>query len=116
MVEMECALTPRQLLAILNQIEIDLGRTPGEKWGPRPIDLDIVLWEGRTVAEVELQIPHLELHRRRFVLEPLCELNPEALHPIIGKTVRELLNGVLRQDVVRLNSPDWPEATSGGTD
>jgi 2-amino-4-hydroxy-6-hydroxymethyldihydropteridine diphosphokinase len=114
-VEIECSLDPHQLLSILKQIEIDLGRQPGQKWGPRPIDLDILLWGGRTVAEVDLQIPHLEMHQRRFVLEPLCELNPEARHPVLGKTVAALLNGVLRQDVVRLSSPDWPEASSGGT-
>src|SRR5215469_15300094 len=65
-VQMECALAPRQLLSILKQIEMDLGRQPSEKWGPRSIDLDILLWGRQVVVEPNLQIPHRELHNRRF--------------------------------------------------
>lgn len=106
-VEMECTLAPQQLLAILQQIEIDLGRVKSTRWAPRAIDLDILLWGERLVADVNLQIPHLELHQRRFALEPLCELNPGANHPVLGQTVRELLRNVLQQDVVKLSSTDW---------
>ncbi len=109
-VEMECALPPTQLLAILQQIELDLGRRKSARWAARPIDLDILLWGERLVADANLQIPHLSLHQRRFALEPLCELNPAAVHPVLGKTIAQLLREVQRQDVVRLCSREWRSA------
>ncbi len=108
-VELDCQLQPRQLLAILKQIERDLGRTPTNRWGPRAIDLDILLWVGRVVAEHDLQVPHLELHNRRFALEPLCELAPEAEHGVLGRPVFSLLLQLRHQDVTRLSSANWPE-------
>ncbi|MFZ5468716.1 MAG: 2-amino-4-hydroxy-6-hydroxymethyldihydropteridine diphosphokinase [Myxococcota bacterium] len=103
-VELECALSPQRLLTILKQIETDLGRTPAGRWAPRTVDLDILLWEGRVVADVNLQIPHLELHKRRFALEPLCELAPAAHHPLLGASVGELLAALGPQDVVRIDT------------
>lgn len=107
-VEVECGLPPQRLLGILKHIERDMGRREGVRWGPRPIDLDILLWDGRVVAEPTLQVPHLELHRRRFALEPLVELAPHALHPVLGCSVRELLAKLDPQDVYRLDTPEWP--------
>lgn len=107
-VELECGLPPVRLLTILKHIEQEMGRRPGERWGPRPIDLDILLWDGRVVAEPALQVPHLELHRRRFALEPLVELAPHALHPVLGCSVGALLAKLEPQDVYRLDSPEWP--------
>jgi 2-amino-4-hydroxy-6-hydroxymethyldihydropteridine diphosphokinase len=109
-VQMECALAPQQLLSILKQIELDQGRQRTDRWGPRSLDLDILLWDNRVVADANLQIPHLELHKRRFALEPLCDLAPTTKHPLLGKTISELLRSVLAQDVVRLASRDWPAA------
>lgn len=105
---LDCALPPARLLCILQQIERDLGRVPAERWAPRPIDLDILLWEDVVIAEPALQIPHLELHKRRFALEPLCELAPSLRHPLLGATVRELLASQSPQDVVRFDSASWP--------
>ncbi|MHB8876167.1 MAG: 2-amino-4-hydroxy-6-hydroxymethyldihydropteridine diphosphokinase [Myxococcaceae bacterium] len=99
--ELDCALPPQRMLCILQEIERDLGRVPSDRWGPRSIDLDILLWDGEVVADVNLQIPHLELHKRRFVLEPLCELAPDLRHPLLGATMRELLASLSPQDVVR---------------
>ncbi len=110
-VEMECALSPPQLLAIVRQIEVELGRTKSPRWGPRTIDLDILLWGTRVLADENLQIPHASLHERRFALEPLCELDPRAVHPIFGQTVAQLLANVRRQDVVKLSSAEWRNAT-----
>jgi 2-amino-4-hydroxy-6-hydroxymethyldihydropteridine diphosphokinase len=107
-VELECGLAPQRLLGILKQIELDLGRTSRERWGPRELDLDILLWPGRLVADPNLQIPHLELHKRRFVLEPLCEIAPELRHPVLGESVERLLAALSSQDVVRVDSPHWP--------
>lgn len=101
-VEIECALAPLRLLACLKQIEQDLGRQRRKRWGPREIDLDVLLWEGEVIAEARLQVPHLELHKRRFALEPLCELAPEVKHPVTGEPMCELLRKLGPQDVIKL--------------
>jgi 2-amino-4-hydroxy-6-hydroxymethyldihydropteridine diphosphokinase len=111
-VALDCALPPTRLLTILQRIEQDLGRRRDSvRWGPRPIDLDILLWDGEVVAEPSLQVPHLELHKRRFALEPLAELAPELQHPVLGVTVKELLSHLAPQDVRRLMATQWPEAS-----
>ncbi|WP_224249012.1 2-amino-4-hydroxy-6-hydroxymethyldihydropteridine diphosphokinase [Hyalangium gracile] len=111
-VALECTLPPLRLLTILQRIEQDLGRRRnGQRWGPRPIDLDILLWDGELVAEANLQVPHLELHKRRFALEPLAELAPELKHPVLGATVEELLARLAPQDVRRRSATQWPEAS-----
>lgn len=79
--EVESVLTPRVLLERLQEIEQKLGRARSERWGPRPIDLDILLWGDQRVDEPDLTIPHPSMHFRRFVLEPLVEIAPEARHP-----------------------------------
>jgi 2-amino-4-hydroxy-6-hydroxymethyldihydropteridine diphosphokinase len=110
-VALACDLPPQRLLGILQQIERDLGRAASaERWGPRPIDLDILLWGSAVVADPNLQVPHLELHKRRFALEPLSEVAPAALHPVLGETVQELLRQLAPQDVQRREATQWPEA------
>ena len=85
-------LAPRQLLQLLKAIEQGMGRTQEEtRWGPRAIDLDILLYEEQIVDTPELTIPHPRLHERRFMLEPLAQLAPAARHPRLNKTVAELL-------------------------
>lgn len=79
--EIESVLTPRVLLERLQEIEQKLGRARSERWGPRPIDLDILLWGAQRVDEPALTIPHPRMHFRRFVLEPLVEIAPDARHP-----------------------------------
>ncbi len=105
--ELSCELSPAALLGVLQELERDLGREKGARWGPRVIDLDILLWGDLVVAEPHLQVPHLFLHQRRFALEPLAELAPLARHPVLGATVRELLGGLGAQDVVRHASRTW---------
>jgi 2-amino-4-hydroxy-6-hydroxymethyldihydropteridine diphosphokinase len=96
-VEAAVELSPRELLAALQDIERRLGRDrPREqRWGPRTCDLDILLM-GETVVreEPDLVIPHPRMHERAFVLEPLWTIAPQAVHPVLGKTVSEMLDDV----------------------
>ncbi len=99
--------SPEALLAALLDIERAHGRVRGERWGPRVLDLDILLWENRVVNQPGLHVPHRELHRRRFALEPLAELDPQVRHPVLQKTVAELLEAVRDQAVERVDSLLW---------
>ena len=84
-VEVRTALSARELLEVLLEIERSLGRVRGERWGPRVIDLDLLLYGGEVVDEPGLHVPHPRLHERRFALEPLAELDPELVVPGRGK-------------------------------
>jgi 2-amino-4-hydroxy-6-hydroxymethyldihydropteridine diphosphokinase len=90
-VELETDYSPKEMLAELHRIEEELGRIRGNKGAPREIDLDIVAYGDEVVEEEGLVIPHPRMHERRFVLEPLAELNPKWIHPQIKKNVKELL-------------------------
>jgi 2-amino-4-hydroxy-6-hydroxymethyldihydropteridine diphosphokinase len=91
--ELETELTARQLLWNLLLIERRLGRVRTQRWGPRSIDLDLLLYGNLVVDEADLQVPHPELTRRSFVLVPLVELDPLLAHPVTGET---LLNHLAR--------------------
>jgi 2-amino-4-hydroxy-6-hydroxymethyldihydropteridine diphosphokinase len=100
--EIRTPLTPSELFAALKEIEQQMGRMEGPKWGPRIIDLDILLYGQEVVQEEDLVIPHPELHRRRFVLEPLCELASYAIHPAFNVSVRGLIGRLADQARVEL--------------
>jgi 2-amino-4-hydroxy-6-hydroxymethyldihydropteridine diphosphokinase len=87
----ESKLAPDGLLAELKAIERAFGRRPGRRWGPRVLDLDIILWSEGSWAGAGLIVPHPEFHRRAFVLEPLAEIAPDWRDPLTGLTPRHLL-------------------------
>jgi 2-amino-4-hydroxy-6-hydroxymethyldihydropteridine diphosphokinase len=101
-IEAATELFPKQLLACALQIEQKLGRKRILPKGPRTIDIDILLYGKAVIDSGELTVPHPRLAERRFVLEPLAELEPELRHPVTCRTVREMLSGLSGQQVRRL--------------
>lgn len=102
--EVRTLLEPELFLVELQEIEREIGLNRAEKrrWGSRVIDIDILLFGERQMASPPLTIPHPELSRRRFVLEPLAELAPDLVIPGLGKSVSQLLGAVADQDVRRV--------------
>jgi len=93
--EIRTSLGPHDLLKHLKQIELKAGRTPSDvRWAPREIDLDILLYGDMVIDDSELTVPHLLLHKRLFMIEPLAEIAPGALHPILKKTALEIMKGL----------------------
>jgi 2-amino-4-hydroxy-6-hydroxymethyldihydropteridine diphosphokinase len=88
--EIETDLAPLELLDAVKAVEVELGRVPAVRWGPRLIDIDIVLWGDRLVREARLEVPHPAFRRRAFVLVPFAEIAPQAVDPVTGKTIGEL--------------------------
>lgn len=103
-VSLSTRLAPRPLLERLLAIERAAGRERGEHWGPRVLDLDLLLHGSYEVDEPGLVIPHPRLHERAFVLEPFADLAPEALHPKLGLSIAELAAKVRDPAAVR----PWP--------
>jgi 2-amino-4-hydroxy-6-hydroxymethyldihydropteridine diphosphokinase len=90
-INISTALNPRQLLTTILSIEHTMGRVREEKWGPRIIDIDILLYQNLLIDEPDLTIPHIGLPDRRFVLEPLNEIAPDLVHPGLHITVNDML-------------------------
>jgi 2-amino-4-hydroxy-6-hydroxymethyldihydropteridine diphosphokinase len=107
--EVRTDLAPEPFFEALKAIERQMGRTSGPRWGPRVIDLDILLYGQEVVDREGLTIPHPEMHRRRFVLAPLCELASYAVHPAFGVSARGLLDRLTDTGVVELlSAPEGP--------
>jgi len=93
-------LEPIELWEVLQEIEGSLGREKGPRWGPRPIDLDILFYGQLIFRGQGLIIPHPRIAERKFVLLPLAEIAPEFVHPVLKKNIRELLGEVKERQIV----------------
>jgi 2-amino-4-hydroxy-6-hydroxymethyldihydropteridine diphosphokinase len=98
-VKAETYMEPEPLLKHLKRLEVALGRTPSFENGPRLIDIDILFFDEVVIDTLTLVIPHPRLHERGFVLVPLAELAADLVHPVLNKTVRELLAKVDRKGI-----------------
>jgi 2-amino-4-hydroxy-6-hydroxymethyldihydropteridine diphosphokinase len=112
--EVETSLGPHELLGALGQVEGACGRPRLREWGEaRVVDLDLLLYGSRIIAEPHLQVPHPRMHLRRFVLLPLAELDPGLVHPGLGTRVSDLLAHLPELPEVRMVAREWFVARAG---
>mgnify|MGYP001822008324 CR=1 FL=1 len=91
--QLETTLSPTELLEALQSIQRQAGRLNDPiRFGPRIIDLDIIFYDGLIINLPELSIPHPRMHKRRFVLQPICDIDPAFVHPVLKKEIQILLN------------------------
>lgn len=104
---LETELPARDLLWQMLLIEKRMGRVRSRRWGPRPIDLDLLFYDDEVIEEPDLQVPHPEAHRRAFVLMPLLELDPNFRHPVTEETVRRMIQKLPPNPPVRKLGRFW---------
>lgn len=102
------SLTPEALLHAVKKIERQLGRTSGPRYGPRVIDIDLLLYDRVILNTPALTIPHPRMAERAFVLAPLAEIAPTLTHPVLGETIAELLRRTPQSDVERVGPLPQP--------
>ena len=104
-VAVETDLPVHQLLVLLKEIEGRVGRRNRVRWGPREVDLDLLVYDQCCVNTPDLIVPHPEMHQRSFVLVPFAEIAPDALHPIYQQNIRTLLSNLNDEKTVKLAAP-----------
>ena len=92
-IRIQTDLEPVLLLSLMQSVQQQIGRKASTiRFGPRIVDLDIIFFEDQIIETPELTIPHPRMHKRRFVLQPICDIDPTVIHPLLGKSVQDLLN------------------------
>ncbi len=99
--------SPRELLALCQRLETEFGRERVERWGPRTLDIDLLLYGSEILEDPDLVVPHPRLHERRFVLAPLCDLAPELVHPLLRKPAHRLLAELDPAQQIRCLDISW---------
>jgi 2-amino-4-hydroxy-6-hydroxymethyldihydropteridine diphosphokinase len=92
-------LNPYQLLEKIKKIEVEMGREPIFRYGPRLIDIDILFFDDLSLQDEKLEIPHAKLHERSFVLIPLMDISPELIHPGFNQTIKYLSSQITTNDI-----------------
>lgn len=101
------SLSPHQLLAATSAVQAAAGQGEKEiRYGPRILDLDLIFYDDLVLKSVDLELPHPRMHKRRFVLQPICDIDPHLVHPRLGSHVSELLEGLEDdgQEVMRIDA------------
>ncbi len=102
-VKIETRLEPARLLKEIQSVERTAGRIRPVRFGPRILDMDILLYDDLAVHEADLEIPHPRMHKRRFVLQPICDIDPSVVHPLLKSDMRSLLSNLKKgeQEIIR---------------
>jgi 2-amino-4-hydroxy-6-hydroxymethyldihydropteridine diphosphokinase len=103
-IELETSLAPPDLLDRVKEVEQRLGRSASEHWGPREIDIDILVYDGLVFSNDRVTVPHPDLEQRRFVLVPLREIAADLVHPVSGLTVEELATACTDHGAIKATS------------
>jgi 2-amino-4-hydroxy-6-hydroxymethyldihydropteridine diphosphokinase len=113
--EVETELAPADLLSHVKSVEHAIGRRPAERWAPRPIDIDILLYGDHVVERDDLTVPHPRIGERNFVLAPLAELASDVEHPVAHRTIGELAEDTDYDGLEHIAAPDewWSEPADG---
>ncbi len=101
-VEIYTDFTPQKLLEEIKKMEKALGRKPTFRWGPRIIDIDIIFYNNLILKEKNLEIPHPDIQNRAFVLVPMAEIDSEFVHPVLNKTIYQLMNELDLREILQL--------------
>ncbi len=106
-----------ELLALLHRIEASRERERAVHWGPRTLDLDLLVYGDLVADDASLCVPHPRQHQRRFVMVPVCDVGPDVVHPVLGRTMRELLADLPVEpgDLAAIADDDWPNTTEDHT-
>jgi 2-amino-4-hydroxy-6-hydroxymethyldihydropteridine diphosphokinase len=100
-------LSAQELIALTQAIQSALGRTDTTHWAPRPIDIDILLYDDLRIDESELTVPHPRIVQRAFVLQPLLDLDPALVHPVTGLTIEAHLRALGAYELTQVAGPGW---------
>ena len=104
-IAVETGLPVHELLALLKEIEQEVGRQHRARWRPREVDLDLLIYDQCCTNTPDLIVPHPEMHQRSFVLVPFAEIAPAVRHPILGQNIRTLLTNLNDEKAVKLAAP-----------